>query len=439
MATNAKPNILVLGGGFGGLEAAFYLRWRLQDQADITLVSDQDHFLFKPNTIYIPFGLEPDKLKIPLARPAQRKHVPFVQARVREIDPVAKTVAADGQTLRYDFLVVATGAGMRAAEVPGLGEHAHTIWTPADMLRLRGAFANLLEDAQRGQHRQVLFLVPPNNKCSGPLYEMVFMLDTWLRRKGARQSVDVTWSTYESGYIQAFGPRLNQGVAAEFERRGIAGHREYAVERVEQGAVVYRNGRQLPYDLLISFPPYVASTPFPGLPTDDRGFIGTELATRQVRGYPEIYAVGDAGDFPVKQAFLAFLQADAAAEHLTSVIRGTKPALAFEPTSMCVMEQFDKATFAQVPLRLTGVPERPIEVRPEAAASYKVGSSPIWRLGKALLGVYLPWRFGAGNPFHAGLPWQGMELGLKVMAGLFASSAAPAAEQAVQISPRPAG
>jgi sulfide:quinone oxidoreductase len=98
-----------------------------------------------------------------------------------------------------------------------------------------------------------------------------------------------------------------------------------------------------------------------------------------------------------------------------------KPEVEFDPVSMCVMEEFDQAIFAQVPLRLTGVPERPIEVRPDAAAMYKVGASPIWRLGKMALGYYLPWRFGAGNAFHAGLPWKGMEMGLKVMSRVLAN------------------
>ncbi len=71
---------------------------------------------------------------------------------------------------------------MRVDEVPGLGEYAQTIWTPSDMLRLRTAFTALQKEVQQGGHPRILFLVPPNNKCSGPLYEMVFMLDTWLRR-----------------------------------------------------------------------------------------------------------------------------------------------------------------------------------------------------------------------------------------------------------------
>ncbi|MGF1472486.1 MAG: NAD(P)/FAD-dependent oxidoreductase [Rubrobacteraceae bacterium] len=419
--TNGKrTNIVVLGGGFGGLESAFYLRWKLEEKADITLISDRDYFLYKPNTIYIPFGLDPDKLKIDLARPTRRKNIKFVKDRVREIDPEAKTVGLENANISYDYLVVATGADMKPEEVPGLGENAYTIWTPQEMLQLRLGFYKLLEEAHEGAHKRVLFLVPPNNKCSGPLYEMVFMLDTWLRRKEVRNNVDITWTTYEDTYIQAFGPRLHGAVIEEFARRSVNGHNHYIVEKVEDGVVHYQNGGSLPYDYLITFSPYIAHMNYPALPGDERGFIEAELGSRQVIGQPDIYVVGDAGNFPVKQAFLSFLQADAAAEHLSGRILGTTPEMAFEPTSMCVMEQFDKGTFAQVPLRLTGVPEKPVEVEPAAMDAYKLGSSPVWRLGKKALSYYLPFRFANGNPFHAGVPWKGMEVGLKAMSRVMA-------------------
>ena len=54
-----KARIVVLGGGFAGLESAFLLRSKLGARAAITLVSDRHDFLFKPNTIYIPFGRDP--------------------------------------------------------------------------------------------------------------------------------------------------------------------------------------------------------------------------------------------------------------------------------------------------------------------------------------------------------------------------------------------
>jgi len=291
---------VVLGGGFGGLETAFTLRMLAGERAGITLVTDQKCFLFKPNSIYVPFGLDPDKLRVPLDRPTARKGIELIQAKAREIDPEAREVQLDGLAVPYDFLVVATGAGMRPAEVPGLAEHAISTWTPVDMLRLRAGFESLIEASLHNERRRVLFVIPPNNKCAGPLYEIVLMLDTWLRRKGAREGVEIVWSTFENSYIQAFGPRLHEVAAAEFERRGIEGHTDWTVERVEADAVSYANGEQLGYDLLVGFPPYIASTPFPGLRSDERGFLITDLASRRLVDHPEIFAVGDAAVMPWK-------------------------------------------------------------------------------------------------------------------------------------------
>jgi sulfide:quinone oxidoreductase len=288
------------------------------------------------------------------------------------------------------------------------------------MAELGARFARLREDVARGERRRVLFVVPPNNKCAGPLYEIVFMLETWLRRQGIRDSVELVWSTFEQSFIQAFGPRLHEVVVEEFGERGIEGHTEEVVTEVAAGEARYADGSSRTFDELVAFPPYIAGLRYEGLPADDRGFLETELETRRVAGHPEIYAPGDASDFPVKQAFLALLQADAVAEHIASEIRGTAFATPFDPVSMCVMEMFDKATFAQVPLELTGDPARPVRVRPGADGDYKVGVSPLWRLGKKMLGFYLPMRFGAGEPFHAGAGWKLMDVGLKGMSGMLA-------------------
>jgi sulfide:quinone oxidoreductase len=419
---SALPNVVVLGGGFAGLETAFHLRHTMQYRVNLTLVSESPYFLFKPNTIYIPFGAKPEDFMIPLERPTRRKQITLIQDRAREIDLARRRVVTEGTSIPYDHLVVATGAAMRATEIPGLREHALTPWTPEEMLRLRHGFGALVEQAHRGHRQRLLFLIPPNNKCAGPLYELVMMTDTWLRDQGAREHVDLTWTTYEDGYIQAFGPRLNTVVMHEFEERGIDGHKGYVVTSIEPGVVHYQNGEKLPFDLLVSFPPYVAKESFLGLPIDDRGFIHVDPDSRRVKGQSDVFAVGDAADFPIKQAFLALLQGDAAAAHLAAQIEGRAPAVnaKFEPLSMCVMEELNRATFAQVPLKYTGDPAKPVAVNTEDEEQYRVGVSPLWRVGKKILGLYLPWRFGSGEPFHAGLAWDAMDLGLKAMAKVMA-------------------
>ena len=415
------PRVVVLGGGFAALETAFLLRMRLHDEVEIVAVTDQDDFLFRPNTIYIPFGGDEADLRIPLARPFARRDIRLERGRAEGIDAAAGEVALqDGRRFGYDHLVVATGADMAPGEIPGLAEHAATIWTPDSMRDLGTRFRRVAEAAGRGERRRVLFLIPPNNKCAGPLYEIVFMLETWLRREGAREPVEITWSTFERSYIQAFGPRLHEVVTGEFAERGIDGHTQETATEVLPGVVRYADGSTRTFDELVAFPPYVAAVRWDGLDSDPRGFLGTDLATRRLPGHENVYAPGDAGDFPVKQAFLALLQADAVADHITSEIHGRAFRAPFDPVSMCVMEMLDKATFAQVPLELTGDPDAPVRVRPGADGDYKVGVSPMWRLGKKVLGFYLPMRFGAGEPFHAGAGWQLMDVGLRGMAGMLA-------------------
>ncbi len=331
----ATPHVVVVGGGFAGLETAFFLRHRLHDAVDITLVSDQERFVYRPNSIYLPFGAEPESILIDLEAPLRRRHVTFYRDRAIGLDPDRRhVVLKEGVELPYDFAVVATGATMRPDEIPGLKEHASTIWTIDEMLRLRTDLANLTGRARRGERQDVLFVVPPNNKCSGPLYEIAFMLDTWLRREKIHDLIGITYSTYERSFIQAFGPRLHEVVLGEFADRGIQGHTEEPVEKVTDGEVAFANGQTRPFDHLISFPPYAAAVSYDALPTDDRGFIQAELETRQVVGLDRVYAPGDGGDFPVKQAFLAFLQADAVAEHIAAQVEDREFAHPFDPTSM---------------------------------------------------------------------------------------------------------
>jgi sulfide:quinone oxidoreductase len=413
--TAHPTRVVVVGGGFAGLESAFLLHQKLGDRAAITLVSDRDEFLFKPNTIYIPFGGSEESLLIPLDKPTAKRGIDLVHGPFESLDREARIVRAGARELPYDYLVLATGAAMRPDEVPGLDEYAETIWNPREMESLGQRLHGLLDSAANGRPQTILFLVPPNNKCAGPLYELVLMVDTWLRRRHARDAFRIVWTTFEPSYIAAFGPKLHTVVTDEFAHRGIEGHVGWRVDRVEADRVHFEGGEQREFDLLVSFPPYVAAVRYPGLEADERGFLATEPGSRRVVGEDRIYAPGDAGDFPVKQAFLAFLQADAVAEDIAARVDGRDPTFSFDPVSMCVMEELDKATFAQVPLRVTGDPARPVEVRPEANGAYRVGVSPVWRLGKKALGLYLPFRFKAGRPFHAGAPWRAMEVVLKAM------------------------
>src|SRR5262249_47831213 len=151
--------------------------------------------------------------------------------------------------------------------------------------------------------------------------------------------------TFEASYIQAFGPRLHEVVSAEFEQRGLDGHTGEVVTEIVAGEARYEDGSTRSFDHLIAFPPYVSAVRYQALPSDERGFIQTKRTPRGVAAHPDIYPPGDAGDFPVKQPFLASPQADTVADHIAATAGEHSFEKPFDPVSMCIMEMFDKATF----------------------------------------------------------------------------------------------
>ncbi len=404
METQEQVRIVVVGGGFGGLEAALYARRRLEDRAEVVLVSDGAQFLFRPFLTYVPFGLAPEQVQMDLAGIARANGIVFRQGRVDAAHPTEKAISVDGGALRYDFLVLATGAAPGPEALPGLHAHAYTVWRQADMERLQGAFAALVRAVEGGQRRRVVLLVPPGCQWAGPLYELAFMLAAWLHEQQARHGVELLLLTPERAHVEVLGPAIHAMLAEELERRHIESRTGQRVDRVEDGVLIDPDGGRVPFDLLIAAPTYTAAASWRPLPVDAQGFVRTETASRQVTGHPDVYAVGDASDFPVKQAVLALLQADAAAEHLAARVLGTAPAFSFDPSDVWLIEQLDQAVLARVPLGEGGGPAE-VERMPEG------------QLRRMLVAAHLPRQYGE-NPLYAGLFWKGTQVGRRVLAHL---------------------
>src|SRR5215471_17447253 len=114
--------IVVLGGGTGGTLIANRLR-RLVDQksAEIVVIDADDEHVYQPGLLFVPFGLaDPGRL----TRPRHRQFRPGVAFRRAAVDLVdlerSEVCLADGTSLGYDVLVVATGARLIPEETEGL-------------------------------------------------------------------------------------------------------------------------------------------------------------------------------------------------------------------------------------------------------------------------------------------------------------------------------
>lgn len=413
MSTQGREKIVIVGGGFAGLESALYLHQRLGDQADITLLSSEEKFVFKPYLAYVPFGLLPDSVSIDLKAVVRGKAIAFCQAHLDQIDPVKKEVVASGEVFPYDYLILATGAAIAPDTLPGLSEHGYLIWRTHDLTRLQAAYQQLVEKTCAGERQRVVFLVPPACQWAGPLYEMAFMLETWFQWKEVRANVDISFITSEQAFMSAFGHQMHDVIEEAFEQRQIEGHTNVPIAEVGPSSLMTEDGTRIPYDLLVAAPAFKSTTTWPHLPMTAEGFLKTELASRQVLDYPDIYAVGDGADYPVKQAFLALLQADAAAEHLAAHLLGEEPDFSFDPKSLWVMEQLDQALFAKVPLSEAGE----VFLENGQEDTYSVDPVPVGQFRRILVSAHLP-RTSGINPLYAGLLWKGTKLGLQMLVHL---------------------
>ena len=415
------PRVVVLGTGVAAIEATLLLRSRLSGRVDLHVVSDSTRFLFRPNLVYVPFGAEPQASELDMDMALANQGIPLMVQPVESVDTDAGSVQlVDGTQLPYEHLVIATGARPSPEAIPGLREHGVTMWDSASMLTLRERFAHLRGQAREGASQRVLCVVPRHGQCTVPTYEVALMLDTWLRREHAREPVSIAFVTHETSFAEACGPRMHDVIDREFTERGMEGCVGEELVEVRAREAAFAGGRTERFDLLVTIPPLGPSIRYDGLPADDRGFLRVEADTRQVVGHPELYAPGDAGDFPMKDASLALLQADAVADHIAAVITDGDLKHPFDAVSMNFIDMLDRAAFAQLALEVTDDRDHPVRLRAEAESEYRLGVSPAWRMSKRAFASSLLMRYAAGEPFRAGAGWHLMDVGARAMAGMLA-------------------
>lgn len=178
---DAMPRVVVLGAGFGGLAAARALCGK---GVDVTIVDRQNHHVFQPLLYQVATaGLSPADIAAPIrsiVRKHQRTHVRL--GEVVAIDADERTVAlAEGDTIPYDYLVVATGARHGYFGREEWAEHAPGLKTIDDATRLRRKILLALEHAETlppgpERDRQLTFVLvgggPTGVEMAGAIAEL---------------------------------------------------------------------------------------------------------------------------------------------------------------------------------------------------------------------------------------------------------------------------
>jgi sulfide:quinone oxidoreductase len=343
-------NALVVGGGFAGLEAAIQLR---KAGLNVTLVSNRPYLFMYPTSIWVATGEAPfERVCLDLRDLARRHGFTFLEGKVEAVSGARRSATVDGKELTADHLVLAIGA--EKAKPKGV-EHTHFLGgDPAGTERLRDALAALVA---RGQGRIAMGFggnpKDPSAVRGGPAFELMFNVDTLLRRKALREKFELTFYAP----MPSPGERMGKGAAAAIQtmlgKLGIATRFGKKIAGFEPGAVAFEDGSRVEADLVMflaageGHPVLKASD----LPKNEAGFVQTDEGCA-VTGFPGVWAIGDSAallgpDFRAKQGHVAELMARTAAANIAAQEAGRTERESYVPhvDILCLMDMGNGAAW----------------------------------------------------------------------------------------------
>ena len=153
--TRNKKKIVILGGGFAGVECARQLESEFRDNSEIELVmiSEDNFLLFTPMLPQVASGMiETRHIVLPIRTICQKTK--FYEGRIKNIDPFGKLVNLWGTgdkrsvSIHYDFLVVALGSETNFFGMADVEKNAYTMKTLNDAVVLRNRIIDMLEQAE---------------------------------------------------------------------------------------------------------------------------------------------------------------------------------------------------------------------------------------------------------------------------------------------------
>jgi sulfide:quinone oxidoreductase len=320
--------ILILGGGVGGTIVANLVGRKLKRQIDagevsVTVVDKLGEHIYQPGFMYITFGHErAEDLNRP-ERSLLDERVQLVVGDVSGIDETERTVTlANGPTLPYDYLVLATGARIVPEEIEHFDTEAHHFYTAEAAQRMREAL-----DAFSGGSIVVAIAGMPY-KCPPAPLEVTFLMEAELRQRGLRDRTQVHFC---SPIGRAFTIESVSDMATPvLEDKGIELHTFFNVEAIdaERKVVQSLEGEELAYDLLVLVPPHRGQQFLidSGLAPAPGGWLPTDHHTLQVGERPNVWALGDATDLPLSKAgSTAHFEAPVVAERIVAAVTGREP------------------------------------------------------------------------------------------------------------------
>ena len=334
-------SLLILGAGTAGTMVANRMSHMLDlDDWRITIVDQHEYHYYQPGFLFIPFGMYSKSDVVKPKRDFIPAGVELVMSAIEVIEPNHNRVKlANGRTLNYDFLVIASGAKVHPEQTPGLLEHE---WRKSihDFYTIEGAvaLAKHLRSWQGG--RMVVNVVENPIKCPVAPLEFIMLADWFFHEQGLRDRVEIVYATPLPGAFTK--PIASRHLGDILDQKGIRVVPEFMIERVDPDAkkIYSYDEQEIEYDLLVSVPlnmgdEMVARSEL----GDELNFIPVDKHTFLSPKHANIFVLGDAAAIPTSKAgSVAHFAVDCWSENFLRYIDGLEMLPTFDGHANCFIE-----------------------------------------------------------------------------------------------------
>ncbi len=230
-------HVVILGAGTGGMPAAYEMKAELGKKHEVTVINASEDFQFVPSNPWIGVGWRKrEDISFPIEPALKNKGINFIAQKVTQIEPDKNRLTlANGESVDYDYLIIATGPKLAFEEVEGIGPEAftHSICTLSHAEKAYEGYQKLLDDPGH-----VIIGAVQGASCFGPAYEYAMIIETALRQIKRRDKVPMTFISSEPyvGHLGLGGVGNSMGMMeAEMRERHIKWITNAKILKVEEG------------------------------------------------------------------------------------------------------------------------------------------------------------------------------------------------------------
>ena len=280
------PHVVILGGGFGGLATANEIRNSLSSsQVKISVIDKKDWFMVGFAKLWIINGTRTFENSIGHLNQLEKKEINFIQDEILSIDLQNKNVKTNQKNISYDFLVISLGAVLAPQKIPGLTENGFNLYDHDQLSEIH----NKLENIDSGKIAISIMGMP--YKCPPAPFEASLLIDSMLRKRGVRDSVQIDFYSPAPITLPAAGPDVSKEILELVNSEKITFHNSSKIKSVESKKLIFENG-EAEFDLLLAIPPHIAPKVIydSGL-AKESGFIPIDRDCKTP--FENVFAVGD--------------------------------------------------------------------------------------------------------------------------------------------------